>query len=273
MKKVLLAFDGGNFSQGAFDFVRRLNELEPLLLVGSFLPRLDISSSWSYSVGNIAHTAALMEDLDPDIVQQNIARFRSQCHSHSIECRVHKFPFDLAIPELRKESRFADVLILGSESFYHQLGFEAPNEYMRMVIQDSECPVIVVPEHFPFPKSVLLAYDGSRNAVFAIKQFACLFPSFSMLDATLLYASPKKQADVPDEEFITELVARHYPRLTVKKLEDNPGHVVYDLPDEPDDPIMVCGSYGRSDLSLMFKKSFAADIINERKIPLFIAHF
>ena len=94
-----------------------------------------------------------------------------------------------------------------------------------------------------------------------------------MLDATLLYASPKKQAGVSDEEFITELVARHYPRLTVKKLEDNPGHVVYDLPDEPDDPIMVCGSYGRSDLSLMFKKSFAADIINERKIPLFIAHF
>lgn len=273
MKKVLLAFDGGNFSKGAFDFARRLNELEPLLLIGSFLPRLDISSSWSYGIGNIAMATALQDDPNPDAVQQNIAFFESQCRSHGIEYRVHKFPFDLAIPELRKESRFADVLILGSESFYHQMGFEAPNEYLRMVVQDSECPVMVVPEHFPFPKNIVLAYDGSKDAVFAIKQFACLFPSLAMLDTVLLYASLKKQASLPDADFITELVARHYPRLTVKKLEDKPSHVADDVLKGLDAPIVVCGSYGRSDLSLMFKRSFAAEIINEKKAPLFIAHF
>ncbi len=273
MKKVLLAFDGGNFSRGAFDFVRRLNEQEPILLVGSFLPRLDISSSWSYSIGNIAMTSALADDLNPDIVQQNIERFESQCRSHSIEYRVHKNPFDLAIPELRQESRFADVLVLGSESFYRQLGFESPNEYLRMAIQDAECPVIVVPEHFLFPKTVVLAYDGGKDAVFAIKQFACLFPSLAMLDTTLLYASSNKQAGLPEEEFIKELAARHYPRLTLKKLEDKPGHVAADVLDALEAPVVVCGSYGRSDLSMMFKKSFAAGIINEREVPLFIAHF
>lgn len=38
MKKILLAFDSNHFSAGAFEFARRLNEIEPILLVGFFLP-------------------------------------------------------------------------------------------------------------------------------------------------------------------------------------------------------------------------------------------
>ena len=37
MKKVVIAFDGNHFSEGAFEFVRRLNELQPILLTGVFL--------------------------------------------------------------------------------------------------------------------------------------------------------------------------------------------------------------------------------------------
>lgn len=272
MKKVLLAFDGTNFSKGAFEFARRLNELEPLLLVGSFLPQIDISSSWSYGVGHVGATMPMVEDFNSDAIERNIEVFEAECERHGIEYRVHKFPYDLAIPELRKETRFADVLILGSESFYHQLGFETPNEYLRMVVQDSECPVIVAPEHFPFPQSVVLAYDGSEDAVFAIKQFACLFPSFAALETTLVYATTKKGGDMPDEEFIEELAGRHYPRLSIKKLEDKPSHHFSSLLLQLVGPIMVSGSYGRSDLSLMFRKSFAAEIINEHKVPIFIAH-
>jgi nucleotide-binding universal stress UspA family protein len=271
MKKVLLAFDGANFSKGAFELARRLNEKEPLLLVGSFLPQLDISSSWSYGVGHVAATMPMVEDFASDAIEQNIQVFKTECERHGIEYRVHKFPYDLAIPELRKETRFADVLILGSESFYHQLGFETPNEYLRMMVQDSECPVIVVPENFQFPQSIVLAYDGSEDAVFAIKQFACLFPSLATLETTLVYATTKKNANLPEEEYIKELAVRHYPRLSIRKLEERPSHFSNLLP-ELSEPIIVSGSYGRSDVSLMFRKSFAAEIINEYKIPIFIAH-
>ena len=37
MKKILLAFDGTHFSNGAFQFARELNELEPALVTGAFL--------------------------------------------------------------------------------------------------------------------------------------------------------------------------------------------------------------------------------------------
>ncbi len=271
MKKVLLAFDGTNYSKGAFEFARRLNEQDPILLVGSFLPQIDISSSWSYAVGGARLVTPLVEDFNSEEIENNISRFESDCRQHGIECRVHKFPYDLAIPELRKESRFADLMILGSESFYQQLGFETPNEYLRMVVQDAECPVIVAPEHFPFPQSVVLAYDGSEDSVFAIRQFAYLFPYFADLETTLVYASAKKNKDLPEEDYILELAARHFPRLTVKKLEDSAKHFGGWLADMQA-PVMVSGSYGRSDLSMMFRRSFSAEIINEHKVPLFIAH-
>ncbi|RPE08901.1 hypothetical protein EGT74_17945 [Chitinophaga lutea] len=272
MKKVLLAFDGTNFSQGAFEFAKRLNEQEPILLVGSFLPQIEISSSWSYAAGSMGVVMPLVEDFNSAVIENNVAQFESLCGKHGIECRVHTFPYDLAIPELRKESRFADLLVLGGESFYHQLGFEKPNEYLRMMVQDAECPVVVTPEQFTFPQSVVLAYDGSDDAVYAIKNFAYLFPHLAQLDTTLVHATTKKHARMPDAEYITELVARHYPRLTVRELEDTPrrlfGKWLADMPD----PIVVSGAYGRSDISMMFRQSFAAEIISEHKLPLFIAH-
>jgi hypothetical protein len=39
MKKVILACDGSHFSEGAFEFARRLNELRPILLTGVFCHR------------------------------------------------------------------------------------------------------------------------------------------------------------------------------------------------------------------------------------------
>lgn len=51
MKKIVIAFDGTNFSEGALAFAIGLNKLSPLLLVGSFLPQIDLSSSWSYAMG------------------------------------------------------------------------------------------------------------------------------------------------------------------------------------------------------------------------------
>lgn len=272
MKKVLLAFDGTNYSKGAFTFAHRLNQLEPVLLVGSFLPQIDISSSWSYNTGRIAATMPLQEDFSETAIEENIKLFESDCQRYGIEYRIHRCPYDMAIPELRRETRFADMLILGSESFYHQLGFETPNEYLRMMVQDSECPVIAVPENYSFPQSIVLAYDGSEDSVFAIKQFACLLPLFARLETILIYATEKKHANLPDEALITELTARHFPHLTVKKQEETTKHQFSKLLEEMQAPMMVTGSYGRSDLSMMFRRSFAAEIINGHKVPLFIAH-
>lgn len=51
MRKILLAFDGSHFSEGAIEFANQLNKRNPVLLVGIFLPLIDYSALWSYSGG------------------------------------------------------------------------------------------------------------------------------------------------------------------------------------------------------------------------------
>ena len=174
MKKILLALDGNNFSDGAFEFASSLNKNERILLTGVFLSRVEGKNLWAYAVGVPPAVVPLLEE-DTTVVDESVERFRDLCELNAISYKVHEDYYGFAIPELKRESRFADVLLIGSETFYHNLG-EGMNDYMMNALQKAECPVLLVPENFIFPQSNVLAYDGSDSSVYAIKQFAYLFP-------------------------------------------------------------------------------------------------
>lgn len=155
MKKILLAFDGPHFSEGAFEFARKLNEFSPILLTGIFLPLFDYSSLWSYSAAAApGMVMPLLEEEDATMIEKNIDSFKTLCQKNDIEYRVHKNLTDFALPGLKKETRFADLLILGSESFYENIGINEPNSYLKDAIHNAECPVLVVPEQFDFPEKI-----------------------------------------------------------------------------------------------------------------------
>src|SRR5437764_4689347 len=181
MKKVIIPFDGAHFSQGAVDFAISLNEIEPILLSGIFLPQMDYANLWSYSGGGMAGPVFIpfMEDGDVELIERNIEHFKSVCENNGIEYRIHKAVYESPIPELKNESRFADLLIIGSEAFYENMGTDDLNSYFKDTLRQAECPVVIVPETFAFPESVVLSYDGSESSVYAIKQFAYLFPELT----------------------------------------------------------------------------------------------
>ncbi|WP_341835663.1 universal stress protein [Chitinophaga pollutisoli] len=272
MKKIVIAFDGTNYSSGAMAFAVGLNKLSPILLAGSFLPQIYLSSSWSYAVGGAGLYNPLLEDFNAEAIAEHVRRFEKTCNSEGIEWRVHQYPYDLAIPEIRKETRFADLLLVGGETFYRHYGMERPNEYLRMALQEAECPVMVVPEEFPFPDRTVLAYDGSEDSVYAIRQFALLFPELSKMPATLVHAASKDHSGLPEKDYILELVSRHYPDLTVKTLESTTKKQLGESLKGHPSSLLVCGAFGRTDISMMFRRSFAAGAIIDHQFPIFIAH-
>jgi nucleotide-binding universal stress UspA family protein len=273
MKKILIAFDGPHFSEGAFEFARKMNDLSPVQLTGVFLPQIDYSSLWSYSTGVSGPLfIPLQEDEDVATVEKNIDRFMLLCRLNEIDFRVHKDFSDFALPALKKETRFADLLILGSESFYEYLVIHEPGNYLKDAIHDAECPVLVVPEHFDFPEKNILAYDGSESSVYAIKQFTYLFPEFTANNTVLVYAEAGPEIEFPDEEYIEELCARHFDYLTMFKLDINPNKYFGLWSGGMQGAMLVSGAYGRSAFSQIFKKSFVSDVIREHKLPVFIAH-
>ncbi|HJS56244.1 MAG TPA: hypothetical protein VJ765_16950, partial [Chitinophagaceae bacterium] len=214
----------------------------------------------------------LVEVEDEKNIEENINRFRRLCEHNNIEYRVHKESYDFTLPELKKETRFADLLIIGSETFFANMGISEPNEYIKAVLHGSVCPVLVVPENFSVPESNILSYDGSESSVFAIKQFAYLFPEFVKNPTLLVYSKDEAKDDIPDIEYIEELAARHFPDLAIMKLHLDPKEFFPVWIRDKVNAILVSGSFGRSSLSRVIRKSFIKNIIKDHKIPVFITH-
>jgi hypothetical protein len=272
MKKILIAFDGTQFSEGAFAFARSLNELQPILLVGAFIPQISYANLWSYAGAMAGPTfVPLLEAEDADVIQKNIQHFEELCQQHRIAYKVHKDFYDFALPELKRETRFADLLIISSMKFYENLVGEDPSEYMKDALHASECPVIVVPEEFDFPSRNILAYDGSDSSVFAIKQFAYLFPELCT-NETLLVFSKDKEVKLPYENFIEELASQHFPNLQLLKLDINPRKDFQNWICNNHNAMLICGAFGRSFFSQIVRRSFVSEIIAEHKLPVFITH-
>ncbi len=114
MKKILLAFNGRHFSKAAIGFAENLNEKNPILLTGAFLPHVDYANLLSAWGGGSAGPlfVPVAEGENSEAVQENIRQFESYCIKNGIEYRIHKDFDDFALAELKKEARFADLLII-----------------------------------------------------------------------------------------------------------------------------------------------------------------
>lgn len=274
MKKVILAVDGTNFSNGAFNFLRQLNEKDPLLVIGIFVPQLDYANLWNYAAaaGSGAGYVPLLEEEDNEEVPKNIEMFERKCQQNGMLYRVHKDFYDFALPELKRETRFADVLILSGELFYKQVLGTNQYDYMRTVLHQSECPVLIVPEQYSFPTQNILAYDSSKECVYAIKQFAYVFPELTSNDTTLVWVERDQDKDFPQKDLIQELATQHYKNLSFLKSEINKKKYFSTWMSEQRAAILVSGSFSRSGFSESLRRSFVANVIMEHRVPVFIAH-
>jgi hypothetical protein len=273
MKNILLAFDANHFSPGAFEFARRLNEMEPIFLVGTFLRAVQYANS-PIGVDGTAKPffVPLMETDEPELIEKSIIKFEELCNSNNIKYRIHKEFNEASLPALEKETRFADLMILSSETFYKNLGTDKPNEYLKYAIYDAECSILVVPEKFTFPKSNILAYDGSELSVYAIKQFKYLFPQLCKHKTLLLYVAKRPGAEIPDLSQMEEYATTGFNDLEICEVDFDPRKYLGTWISEKNGVILVAGSYGRSEFSSILKKSFISDVISEHYIPVFIAH-
>jgi len=224
MKKILLAFNGRHFSEGSVGFTKALNKKSPIMLTGVFLPQVDyanIFSLWGGGTSGPMLVPAFETGKETSAVRENIKRFEDFCEKLGIEHSVHEDFNDTAVANLIRETRFADLLIIGSETFYHVPGNDDPGDMLKDTLHGVECPVIVVPEEFEFPHTNILAYDGSSSSVYAIKQFAYLFPELAVNKTILIHLSEKDGVELPERNNIEELASRHYRNLSLTNFEKN----------------------------------------------------
>jgi hypothetical protein len=272
MKKILLVFDGNHFSDGAFQMVTFLNEFDPIMVTGVFLQPIDYRDVIGYSgMGSASPITVMPFHTDEELISENMKKFENKCIHAGIEFRSHKDTDLFALQELQTETRFADLMILSGELFYDNVGKDQPNEYLKKILRQTECPVLIVPESYELPTRILLSYDGKSDSVFAIKQFTYLFPQFYQWETKLLTLEEEDEP-LPHQELIEELASKHFSNLTIEVMPSISDRSFAKWISDQRGYLLVSGAYGRSELSNLFKKSFLAEVIEIHKIPVFIAH-
>jgi nucleotide-binding universal stress UspA family protein len=273
MKKILLAFDGQHFSKGIFEFARQMNEHQRVLVTGLFLPSVDYAELL-YSFGGVVAGPLYVGDVvpaDDRILKKNIAHFRELCKGSGINYKVHTDFTKHVVTHVKEESRFADLFVMSSKLFYENLGEDAQDDYIESVLHKAECPVVLVPEKYMAPKSIVLAYDGSEQSVYAIKQFSYLLPEYRDLKVLLIYLDKGKE-ELPGKALIEELLSGYFPTYSVFKLKLDPKKDLEQWLTDHGDTMLVAGAYGRSLFSELFHQSFIHEVINDHKVPVFVAH-
>jgi hypothetical protein len=271
MKKLLLPFEGDRYPQELLDFVGTLQPMAPLLLTAAFVPQSDYVSMAGLRelLASSPHSRYGDEDRT---VQYNRKRMEQFCVEWGIKLVVHEDREDFAFPCLHKESRYADLMLLNSAHFFEDPDKEQPNAWMKEMLHRSECPVLLMPDKASLPGELILAYDGSAASVFAIRQFAYLFPEFRQVQATLVYINEDLESKIPEVEAIRELCELHFKKLRMLTLRMRSGQFYHTWIGMMTNPWLVTGSFGRSALSQAFSTSFSAELIREHRVPVFIAH-
>jgi hypothetical protein len=272
MKKILLPFAGRAFPRALLEFAEKLNTCAPALVTAAFVPHPDHARLWTTPT-SIPSGFPLACDTDEDaVIRTNSIRFRRFCEEHELPFRIHEDRYASALPAIKQETRFADLLLLSSRLFLEDIDAGQPGAQNNELLRNSECPVLLAPDNAALPEELIFAYDGSEASVFAIKQFIYLFPEFERLRASLVYVHENAIEGLPDEQWIKELCGHRFRKFRSIRLNMHTDQFYDTWLGMLNNPWLVAGAYGRSEISMLFHRSFTARVIRAHNIPVFIAH-
>jgi nucleotide-binding universal stress UspA family protein len=278
MEKILLAIDAVNPDTSAMDFACYLGRLTKSKVTGIFLENLVAEEKpvWKKAYGTTYLDWEADEQSEEhkdkqQIIDKNIAMFKQACENRSVQCKIHR---DRGAPaeEIISESRYADLLILDAATSFNKRFEGVPTEFVKDVLKNAECPVFIAPESFEAVNEIIFAYDGSRSAAFAIKQFTYLLPEFKDKKATVFQANEHGVWADQDKYKLNEWLQTHYSSVSFEAIKDDSNEKLFSHLFGKRNVIIVMGAYGRTGLSRFFKHSRADLLISTIIQPFFIAH-
>jgi nucleotide-binding universal stress UspA family protein len=279
MEKILLAIDAKNLDMQALDFACYIGRLTNSKVTGVFLENL-IADEKPVLKG-VQGSAYLDWEIDtttPEFIdkqnatEKNIAFFREACEKRSVRCSIHR---DRGVPatEIIDESRYADLIIIDAATSFNRRFEGTPTEFVKDVLKDAECPVIIAPESFDSIDEIIFTYNGTRSSAFAMKQFTYLFPELSDKRAIVLQVNDEGTWADPGKYNIREWMQNHYSAIGFQALEGDTEDKLFDYMFKRKNVFLVMGAYGRSAVSRFFKHSHADLLIKTITQPIFIAHY
>ena len=277
MKKITAAFDGLKFSESTLQYATDIACNSESLLVGVFL---DDFTYHSYKltdlVGDEGVSAAkvkLLIEKDTETRKKAVMTFEDTCTRAQIKHIVHHDK-SIALQELIKETVYSDLLIIGAKETLTHHDEELPTQFIKDLLAEVQCPVIIVPNAYQKIESLVILYDGDPSSVYAAKMLSYMLPGLKSLPTEIVSVKLEQtQSSFPQEHLINEFISCHYPEAKLNLLNGIPEREIIEYLENKENTLVVLGSYRRSVVSRWFKPSMADLIIKKTKLPLFSAHY
>lgn len=277
MKKITAAFDGLKFSDSTKDYATHLVKPANAHLVGIFLDDITYNS---YKLSDLVakegiteKTLKQFEEKDKNTRAKAVTDFEKACANAGINYSIHHDK-KIALRELLHESIYTDLLIIDSKETLTHFEEKIPARFIRDLLTDVQCPVLLVQQKYKPIEKIILLYDGEPSSVHAIKMFSYLFPFLKHIKTEVLSVKNIGQSlHLPDNKLMKEFIKKHYPKASYKVLKGLPElEIALYLKDQPQDMLVVLGAYRRGMVSRWFRTSMADILMKELKAPLFVAH-
>ena len=278
MKKFLAVIDGYKISKSTMDYSIQLTQAANAHLVGVFLDEFIYRSYSAYKVmttyKNYDDVIKGFDEKDKKKRDEAVLQFQKACEKAKIKFSIHRDK-NIAIQELKHESMFADLIIINEYETFTKYKEQPPTRFIKDLLNDVQCPVLVVPDKFKPVDKIVLLYDGGPSGVHAIKMFSYLFGNLQDLPVEVYTVKEKSITNLhlPDSKLMREFIKRHFPKAgyTVNKGNAEEQILGY-LRNHKENELVVLGAYRRSELSRWFKTSMADILMKELDTPLFITH-
>jgi len=277
MKNFLAVFDGFRMSRSTLDYSMQVTQDANAHLAGFFLDEFHYHG---YDFVKVVKTykdfKAVIKKLDEKDEKkrdESVHQFQRACEKAGIRYSLRRDK-NLALQELKHESMFADMLIINEYETFSLDKEKPPTRFIKDLLGDVQCPVLIVPRHVKVIDKIILLYDGGPSSVYAIKMFSYLFGNYRDLPVEIISVkAPKTTLRLPDNKLIREFVKRHYPKADYIVMRGNAEEQVCRyLQNHKENELVVLGAYRRNELSRWFKTSMADTLMRELNTPLFVAH-
>jgi nucleotide-binding universal stress UspA family protein len=278
MKKFIAVFDGYKISKSTLAYAQELAYTANAHLVGVFLDEIIYRS---YSISKVykkyekpEEVIKQLDEKDKKKRDEAVRQFEQSCGKAKINFSVRRDK-SIALQELKHESMFADLIIISEHETFTRYKQKPPTRFMKDLLADVQCPVLIVPGIYKPIDKITLLYDGGPSSLYAVKMFSYLLGDYNEapVEVFTVKSAYLDNLHLPDNKLMREFIKRHFPKADYKVVKGDPEEqVVGYLRNHKENELVVLGAYRRSELSRWFKTSMADILMRELDTPLFIAH-
>ncbi|HVS95329.1 MAG TPA: universal stress protein [Puia sp.] len=277
MERILIAIDSEGINRQAVLFGCHLARLTQSKLTAVLLE--DLAPSGTILIGQETTEDATVTSIAIGSVgespvseatrQTTMAEFRALTAEEGIPASIY---LDKGVPaeDIVMESRFADLLIVDADTF-SSADEGTPSSFVKQVLHDAACPVLIAPEAYSLIGNIVFCYDGSKSSLFAIKQFAYLFPELASQRIKVI--SLQEEMPSADEQArLTVWLRSHYSDVEWAGAGVEAAGALFSYLLKKKDDIVVMGSYGHGLLASFFEPDYESGILRNTSVPIFVAH-